>query len=89
MIDENDHIIKYHPKPSKVEDVPILPMRSLIIGPSASGKPYLLNNSNTNIYKHCFERVYIFSQPINLDRTYDPNKETQKILNMKISILNI
>ena len=53
-------------------------MRSLIIGPSASGKTYLLNNLITNIYKNCFERVYIFSQSIYLDRTYDPITETQK-----------
>ena len=59
-------------------DVPQLPMRSLIIGPSASSKTYLLNNLITHIYKDCFERVYIFSQSINLDRTYDPIKETQK-----------
>ena len=79
MIDKNNnHIIKYHSKQSKQEDVPILPMRSLIIGPSASGKTYLLNNLITNIYKNCFERVYIFSQSIYLDRTYDPIKETQK-----------
>ena len=44
----------------------------------ASGKTYLLNNLITNIYKNCFERVYIFSQSIYLDRTYDPIKETQK-----------
>ena len=73
-----DHIIKYHSKQSKVEDVPQLPMRSLIIGPSASGKTYLLNNLITNIYKHCFERIYIFSQSIHLNRTYDPIKELQK-----------
>ena len=53
-------------------------MRCLIIGPSASGKTYCLNNLITNIYKKCFERVYIFSQSIYLDRTYDPIKETQK-----------
>ena len=58
----NDKIIKYHSKQSKEEDVPLLPMRSLIIGPSASGKTYLLNDLITNIYKNCFERVYIFSQ---------------------------
>ena len=79
MIDKNNNpIIKYHSKQSKVEDVPILPMRCLIIGPSASGKAYCLNNLITNIYKNCFERVYIFSQSIYLDRTYDPIKETQK-----------
>ena len=78
MIKNKDNVIKYHCHQSKQEDVPILPMRSLIIGPSASGKTYLLNNLITNIYKHCFERVYIFSQSIYLDRTYDPIKETQK-----------
>jgi len=41
-------------------------------------KTYCLNNLITNIYKNCFERVYIFSQSIYLDRTYDPIKETQK-----------
>ena len=55
MIDKNNnHIIKYHSKQSKQEDVPILPMRSLINGPSASGKTYLLNNLITNIYKKLF-----------------------------------
>ena len=53
-------------------------MRSLIIGPSASGKTFLLNKLITHIYKDCFERVYISSQSIYLDRTYDPIKETQK-----------
>ena len=55
-------------------------MRSLIIGPSASGKTYLLNDLITNIYKNCFERVYIFSQSIYLDRTYDPIKDSQKYI---------
>jgi len=78
-MDKNkDHVIKYHCNQSKETDVPLLPMRSLIIGPSASGKTYVLNNLITNSYRHCFERVYIFSQSIYLDRTYDPIKETQK-----------
>ena len=56
MIDKNiDHIIKSHSKQSKVEDVPILPLRSLVIGPSASGKTYLLHNLITNIYKNCLK----------------------------------
>ena len=73
-----DNIIKYYSKQSKEVGVPLLPTRSLIIGPSASGKTYLLNNVITNIYKNCYERVYIFSQSIYLDRTYDPIKEMQK-----------
>ena len=52
-------------------------MRSLIIGPSASGKTYLLNDLITNTYNICFERVYIFSQSIHVNRTYDPIKEMQ------------
>lgn len=74
----NEQIIKYTSKQSNLQDVPQLPMRSLIIGPSASGKTFLLNNLITNVYKDCFERVYIFSQSINLDRTYDPIKNIQK-----------
>ena len=54
MIKNKDNVIKYHCHQSKQEDVPILPMRSLIIGPSASGKTYLLNNLITNIYKKLF-----------------------------------
>ena len=55
MIDKNNNLImKYHSKQSKQEDVPILPIRCLIIGPSASGKTYCLNNLITNIYKKMF-----------------------------------
>ena len=78
MENHKDHVIKCKCNQSKETDVPLLPMRCLIIGPSASGKTYLLDNLITNIYKNCFERVYIFSQSIYLDRTYDPIKETQK-----------
>ena len=68
MIDKNNnHIIKYHAKQSKVEDVPILPMRCLIIGPSASGKTYCLNNLIINIYIYinCLkESIYLVSPSI-------------------------
>ena len=72
--------MKYKSKQSTEKDVPQLPMRSLIIGPFASGKTYLLNKLITDVYKYCFERVYIFSQSINLDRTYDPIKDMQKYI---------
>ena len=73
-----DKIIKYNCKQSDNKILPSLPMRSLIIGPSASGKTYLLNKLITDYYKGCFERVYIFSQSINLDSTYNPIKHMQK-----------
>ena len=54
-MDKNiNQITKYTSKQSKEPDVPQLPMRSLIIGPSASGKTYLLNKLITHIYKDCF-----------------------------------
>ena len=73
-----DKIIKYNCKQSHNKIIPSLPMRSLIIGPSASGNTYLLNELITHYYKGCFERVYIFSQSINLDQTYNPIKAMQK-----------
>jgi hypothetical protein len=73
-----DKIIKYNCKQSDNTILPSLPMRSLIIGPSASGKTYLLNKLITDYYKGCFERVYIFSQSIDLDQTYNPIKHMQK-----------
>ena len=65
-------------KQSKYETAHKLPIRSMVIGPSGSGKSVLLTNLILDVYKGCFERVYIFSQSINLDRTYDPIKESQK-----------
>jgi len=54
-MDKNkDHVIKYHCNQSKETDVPLLAMRCLIIGPSASGKTYCLNNLITNISKKLF-----------------------------------
>lgn len=80
----DNKIIKYHSKQSKNNIVPSLPARVLIVGPSASGKTYLLNTLITDIYKNCFERVYIFSQSINLDQTYNPIKEMQKGINEEL-----
>ena len=34
-----------------------LPMRSLIVGPSGTGKSVLLHNMIMNIYRGCFNRV--------------------------------
>ena len=80
----DNKIIKYHSKQSKNNIVPSLPARVLIVGPSASSKTYLLNTLITDIYKNCFERVYIFSQSINLDQTYNPIKEMQKGINEEL-----
>ena len=55
--------------------VPKLPVRSIILGPSSSGKTILLQNMVLDIYRDCFSRVYIFSPSINVDSTWIPVKE--------------
>ena len=51
---------EYAVKQSKYNVVSRLPMRSVILGPSGSGKSILLQNFILDIYKDCFSRVYIF-----------------------------
>ena len=51
---------EYAVKQSKKGNVPTLPMRSMLLGPSGSGKTILLQNMILNIYRGCFERIYIF-----------------------------
>ena len=67
----------YESKQSKIggELVPTLPCRSLILSPSGGGKTVLLQNLILNVYKGCFERIYIFSPSINIDHTWEPVKD--------------
>ena len=62
-------------KQSKYEHVPKLPTRCMILGPSGSGKTILLQNLILDIYKDCFNRIYIFSPSIMLDTSWKPVKE--------------
>ena len=74
---------EYEVKQSKYNVVSKLPMRSVILGPSGSGKSILLQNFILDIYKDCFSRVYIFSPSINVDyQTWEPVK---KYLNKEIA----
>ena len=54
--------------------VPRIPMRSLVLAPSGGGKTILIQNLIMNIYKGCFNRIYIFSPSINVDYTWQPVK---------------
>ena len=62
-------------KQSKYKQCGSLPVRSIILGPSGSGKGILLQNMILDIYKDCFERIYIFSPSINVDHTWQPVKK--------------
>ena len=66
--------VEYESKQSKYEHCGKLPIRSIILGPSGSGKTVLLVNMILDIYKKCFNRVYIFSPSIRVDTTWGPVK---------------
>ena len=51
-----------------------LPVRGILLAPSGGGKGVLLQNMILDIYRDCFERVYIFSPSINVDHTWLPVK---------------
>ena len=62
-------------KQSKFEVVSKLPLRDIILGPSGAGKGILISNMILKIYKDCFDRIYIFSPSIDVDKTWDPVKD--------------
>ena len=67
---------EYAVKQSKYNVASKLPIRSIILGPSGSGKSILLQNMILDIYKNCFARVFIFSPSINVDyQTWEPVKK--------------
>ncbi len=65
-------LIDYATKQSRYSMVPSLPMRSIVLGPSGSGKAILLQHMVLDIYRDCFSRIYIFSPSINVDTTWLP-----------------
>ena len=71
-IDKTKH---YNIKQSKYGDiVPSIPFKSLIYAPSLSGKSVLIINLIQDIYRDCFERVYIFSPSIEIDDNWKNTK---------------
>ena len=66
---------QFEVKQSKYPQVARLSTSKILLGPSSSGKGVLLSNFILDIYRNCFERVYIFSPSINVDHTWIPVKE--------------
>ena len=62
-------------KQSKYDVVGKLPLRDIILGPSGAGKGVLLSNMILDIYKGCFDRIFIFSPSNDVDKTWIPVKE--------------
>ena len=75
---------EYTCKQSKHDIVPKLPLRGILLAPSGSGKTVLLSNLILNVYRDCFERLYIFSPSVNVDQTWQAVKDYQeKIMKVK------
>ena len=68
-------IKEYKCKQSKYEHAPELPMRAIAYGPSGSGKSVLLQQLILDVFRGCFERVYIWSPAIDIDHVWDPVKK--------------
>ena len=62
-------------KQSKYDVVGKLPLRDIILGPSGAGKGILISSMILKIYKGCFDRIYLFSPSIDVDKTWLPVKE--------------
>ena len=51
----------YTCKQSKHDIVTKLPLRGILLAPRGSGKTALLSNLILNVYRDCYERLYISS----------------------------
>ena len=69
---------EYSCKQSKHGHVPKVPLRMILLAPSGSGKTVLLSNLILNIYRGCFERIFVFSPSIDIDKTWEPVKKHQE-----------
>ena len=58
---------QYEVKQSKYKIAPSLPIRSIILGPSGSGKSVMLQSMILDIYRGSFDQIYIFSPSVDVD----------------------
>ena len=66
---------EYTCKQSKYGDiVPGLPTRATLLAPSFPGKTVLISNLILDVYKNCFNRIYMVSPTINIDDNWIPVK---------------
>ena len=71
-------------KQSKHDIVPKWPLRGILLAPSGSGKTVLLSNLILNVYRDCFELLYIVSPSVHVDQTWKAVKDYQeKIMKVK------
>ena len=79
-------LLNYSCKQSKSKVLPRLPLRGILLAPSGSGKSVMLASMllEANMYRNCFERIYIFSPSIHVDQTWQAVKDYQeKVMNVE------
>ncbi len=69
------HIKEYDIPESKYPQCGKLPLRMVMTAPSGGGKGILLQNIILDIYRDCFERIFIWSPSINVDDNWKPVKK--------------
>ena len=69
-------LTEYDIPKSKYPQCGSLPLRMIISAASGAEKGILLQNMILDIYKGCFERVFIWSPSINFDDNWKPVKES-------------
>ena len=75
---------EYTSKQSEYSQCAKLPMRSILLSPSGSGKTVLLQNMVLDIFRDCFSRIYIFSPSVYVDMTWEPVKHyIEKSMNIQ------
>lgn len=57
------------------ENLPHLPWRGLLLGPSSAGKTTLIVSMLLHQYRGCFERIYVMSPSVDVDDAWKPVKE--------------
>ena len=72
--------IKYEFKQSKYANVPKVPFRAIVFGPSGSGKSVLLVSLILDIYKDVFQRVFVFSPSVDHDSIWLPVKNMYRTI---------
>ena len=68
-------LVEYKFKQLTYDVAPGIPFSQIVVGPSGSGKSILLQNMILDLYRNCFERVFIFFASIHVDSVWHPVKE--------------
>ena len=66
---------EYEFKQSEYDVAPRIPFSQIVVAPSGSGKTLLLQSMILDIYRGCFERIYIWNSSIHVDSVWLPVRE--------------